>query len=211
MSAPVSRIRVMFVDDHHMLRAGLAATLAAESDMEVVAEAERGEEAVGLYRQHRPDIVLMDLRLPGMSGIEAILRIRSEFSDARVIVLTTYDVEEEMHRAIQAGARAYLLKDLLRKELVHAIRAVHRGQRYLPASVAQRLANSLPRPNLSARELELLGLVVKGMSNREIAQAASLSEGTVRIHLSNIFSKLGVSDRTQAAVAALQRGLVHLD
>lgn len=204
-------VRVMFVDDHPMLRAGLAVTIQAEDDMIVAAEAGSGEEAVDLYARHRPDVVLMDLRLPGMNGVEAIRAIRKADPHARVIVLTTYDGDEDIYRALEAGAKAYLLKDMLRKELVDSIRAVHRGQRYVSPAVAARLAERAPRQELSAREIEILSLVVRGMSNKEMAAELGLAEGTVRIHLSNIFEKLGVHDRTQAAIMAIQRGFVHLD
>lgn len=203
-------IRVMFVDDHPMLRAGLAVTIEAEPGMLVVAEAATGEDAIELYRQHRPDVVLMDLRLPGMSGVEAIRAIRRMDSDARIIVLTTFDGDEDIYRSLQAGARGYLLKDMLRKELVDAIRALHSGHSYYSPVVAARLAERLPRQELSARETEVLRLVVEGKSNKQIAAELGLSDGTVRIHLSHIFEKLGVHDRTQAAMQAVQRGIVKL-
>lgn len=203
-------IRVLFVDDHPMLRAGLAATIHAEDDMRVVGEAANGVEAVRLYSELKPDVVLMDLRLPEMNGVEAIRAIRAQDPQARVMVLTTYDGDEDIHRALEAGARAYLLKDMLRRELIDAIRTVHSGQRYLSPTVAARLAERASGQNLSAREVEILGLVVRGMSNKEMAGELGLAEGTVRIHLSNIFEKLGVHDRTQAAIAAVQRGFVHL-
>jgi two-component system NarL family response regulator len=201
----------MFVDDHPILREGLAAIIATQPDMQVVAEAGNGQQAVELFRRHQPDITLMDLRLPVMSGIEAMAAIRREFPDARFIVLTTYDGDEDVYRALQAGARAYLLKDLLRRELLDAIRAVHAGHRWMSPSVAMRLAERLPRSELTAREMDVLKLIVRGQSNKEIAATLGVAEGTIRIHVSNILSKLGVSDRTQAAVAALQRGLVHFE
>jgi two-component system NarL family response regulator len=204
-------IRIMFVDDHPILREGLAAIIATQPDMQVVAEAGNGQQAVELFRRHQPDITLMDLRLPVMSGIEAMAAIRREFPDARFIVLTTYDGDEDVYRALQAGARAYLLKDLLRRELLDAIRAVHAGHRWMSPSVAMRLAERLPRSELTAREMDVLKLIVRGQSNKEIAATLGVAEGTIRIHVSNILSKLGVSDRTQAAVAALQRGLVHFE
>jgi len=203
-------IRVMFVDDHPMLRAGLAVTIEGEWDMAVVAEASTGEDAVDLYREHRPDVVLMDLRLPGMSGVDAIRAIREFDREARVIVLTTFDGDEDIYRSLQAGARGYLLKDMLRKELIDAIRAVHAGRAYYSPVVAARLAERLPRQELSTRETEVLQLVAEGKSNKEIAAVLGLSDGTVRIHLSHIFEKLGVHDRTQAAMQAVQRGIVKL-
>lgn len=202
--------RVMFVDDHPMLRAGLAVTIEGEADMAVVAEASTGEDAVELYREHRPDVVLMDLRLPGMSGVDAIRAIREIDREARVIVLTTFDGDEDIYRSLQSGARGYLLKDMLRKELIDAIRAVRAGQSYYSPVVASRLAERLPRQELSGRETEVLQLVAEGKSNKEIAAALGLSDGTVRIHLSHIFEKLGVHDRTQAAMQAVQRGIVKL-
>ena len=152
----------------------------------------------------------MDLRLPGISGLETITAIRQEFADGRIIVLTMYDGDEDIYQALQAGARAYLLKDMLRKELLHAIRAVHAGQRWIPPAVANRLAERLPRSALTSRELEVLALIVKGNSNKEIASNLSISEGTARIHISNILSKLGMTGRTQAATTAFQRGIIHL-
>lgn len=204
-------IRVLIADDHFVVRMGLAAVIHTQTDMTVVAEATTGKQAVDLFRQHRPDVTLMDLRMPEMDGIEAITAIRREFPDSRFIVLTTYDGDEDIYRALQAGARAYLLKDMLRDALVEAIRAVHAGQRRLPAEVANRLAERMNRTELTARELEVLRLIVAGKSNKEIAAALFIAEGTVKIHINNILSKLGVSDRTQAATFALQRGIVHLD
>jgi len=200
----------MFVDDHPMLRAGLGVTIEAEPDMAVVGEASTGEDAVELYRQQRPDVVLMDLRLPGMSGVDAIRAIRRIDREARVIVLTTFDGDEDIYRSIQAGARGYLLKDMLRKELIQAIRAVHAGQTHYSPVVAARLAARIPRQELSIREVDVLRLVAEGKSNKEIAAALKLSDGTVRIHLSHIFEKLGVHDRTQAALQAVERGIVKL-
>jgi two-component system NarL family response regulator len=204
-------IRVLIADDHFVVRMGLAAVVHTQPDMTVVAEATTGKQAVELFRQHRPDVTLMDLRMPEMDGIEAITAIRAEFPDSRFIVLTTYDGDEDIYRALQAGARAYLLKDMLRDALVEAIRAVHAGQRRLPAEVANRLAERMNRTELTARELEVLQLIVQGKSNKAIAAALFIAEGTVKIHINNILSKLGVSDRTQAATFALQRGIVHLD
>ena len=204
-------IRILVADDNFLVRLGLGAVLNAQSGMTVIAEAGNGRQAVELFRQHTPDIVLMDLRMPLMTGVEATKAIRSEDPGARIIVLTTYDGDEDIYRALQAGARAYLLKDVLREDLLAAIRAVHAGQRHIPPAVAARLAERLPLSDLTARELEVLKLIVKGMSNSEIGAALTISTGTVKIHVNNILSKLGVSDRTQAATTALQRGIVHLD
>jgi two-component system, NarL family, response regulator len=202
-------IRVLVVDDHPMMRAGLTVTIQGEDDMQVVAEAGSAEEAVNLYADLRPDVVLMDLRLPGASGVHAIRAIRELHADARTIVITTYDGDEDICRALTAGARAYLLKDTLRRELVDAIRAVHSGRHYLSPTAEASLASRTAE--LSPREGEILAFLVRGVSNKEIASALGLAEGTVRIHLSNIFDKLGVHDRTQAAIMAIQRGFVHLD
>jgi DNA-binding NarL/FixJ family response regulator len=204
-------IRILVADDNFLVRLGLGAVLNAQSGMTVIAEAGNGRQAVELFRQHAPDIVLMDLRMPLMTGVQATRAIRSEYPGARIIVLTTYDGDEDIYRALQAGARAYLLKDVLREDLLAAIRAVHAGQRHIPPAVAARLAERLPLSDLTARELEVLALIVKGMSNSEIGAALTISTGTVKIHVNNILSKLGVSDRTQAATTALQRGIVHLD
>ncbi len=198
----------MLVDDHYLVRAGLASVLGLESDITVCAEAATGEQAVELYRSERPDVTLMDLRLPGISGTEATELIRSEFPDARVIVISTYAGDEEIYGALQRGALAYLLKTVQRDELVEAIRRVAAGQRHLPPEVAERLAERLPRSQLSPRELDVLRLVVLGKRNKEIASTLDISEGTVKVHVSNILSKLSVTDRTEAVAVALQRGIV---
>jgi two-component system NarL family response regulator len=181
-------------------------------DMTVVGEAATGREAVAAYRAARPDVVLMDLRMPDMTGVEAIGAIRGEFPGARIIVLTTYDGDEDIYRGLQAGARAYLLKDAPRDDLLDAIRAVHAGQSRIPPAVAARLAERvLAGPELTARELEVLRGIVAGRSNKEIGAALGISEGTVKAHVNSILGKLGVADRTQAVTTALQRGIVHLD
>jgi two-component system NarL family response regulator len=205
------KIQVMLVDDHFAVRVGLAASLKFAADMQVVAEASTGAEAIALYRDHRPDVVVMDWRLPGMSGVEAVKTIREEFSEVRVVMLSVYDGEEDIYRAIEAGACGYLLKSSERDELLAAIRTVHEGGRYLPAQVAQRLAQRMGRPQLSDRELQVLQLVVKGRANKEIASDLGIAEITAKQHVSHILEKLGVLDRTQAATAAIQRGIVHLD
>jgi two-component system NarL family response regulator len=207
----MNRIRVLVVDDHFVVRMGLRAVIDAEPDMAVVAEANGGETAVQLFREHHPDITLMDLRMPLISGVEATRAIREDSPDARVIVLTTYDGDEDIFRALNAGARAYLLKDVSREELLDVIRGVHAGQRRIPAAIGARLAESMPRSELTPRELEVLGLVVRGLSNRKIGDALSITEGTVKIHMNNILSKMGVEDRTQAATTAVRRGIIHLD
>jgi DNA-binding NarL/FixJ family response regulator len=211
MTTSARRIRVLCVDDHEVLRQGLTAVLATQPDMEVVAEAGDGVAAVEEFQRHRPDVTLMDLRLPRLSGSEAIAAIRRDTPQARVIVLTTYDGIDDIHRALHAGARGYLLKDTLRRELVEAVRTVHRGGFWVSPPVAQRLAESMPHTSLTRRELDILGCIVRGLSNKEIAVELGVAEGTVRIHVSHVLEKLGVSDRTQAAVAAIERGIFHLD
>jgi DNA-binding NarL/FixJ family response regulator len=205
-----NKIRLLVVDDHHIVRSGLTSLINSEPDMTVVAEANNGQQAIDLFRQHRPDVTLMDLRLPLVSGVDATIAIRKEFPGARIVVLTTYDGDEDIYRALQAGASGYLLKGMFAEELLEAIRAVHSGQRRIPAAVAERLAERMGGPGLTARELDVLGLIVKGNSNKEIATALSISEATVKTHINNILSKLGVNDRTQAATMALQRGIIHM-
>jgi two-component system, NarL family, response regulator len=203
-------IRVILVDDHPVVRFGLAAIIGLQPDMAVVAEAGSGEEACSICAKQPADVVLMDLRLPGLSGVEAIRAIRKSHPKLRFIVLTTYDGDEDIHRALEAGAQAYILKGMSHNELVNAIRTVHSGLKYIPASVSKSLAERPPHSELSARELEVLELIVKGYSNREIGEALGISEATVKWHVNIILSRLNVSDRTQATVAALQRGIVHL-
>lgn len=204
------KIKIMVIDDQAVVRQGFVSLINTVSDMEIVAEGANGQQAIELYRQHRPDITLMDLRMPVLSGVEAITQIRREFSGARIIVLTTYDGDEDIYRSVQAGAQGYLLKDMFFDELEAAIRKVHSGARLIPGSVAERLAARMSSAELTARELEVLQQIVAGKSNKEIATAFTISEATVKTHINNILSKLGVSDRTQAATTALQRGLVHL-
>ena len=205
------QLRLMIVDDHHIVRQGLAALLNTIPDMTVVAEASDGKQALELFREHRPDVSLMDLRMQGGDGVEAIQSIRSEFPQARIIVLTTFDGDEDIFRALQAGARGYLLKGMDTDELVSAIKAVHSGKSRIPAPVAERLAERMSNPVLTEREVDVLRLIVGGNSNKEIASALFISEATVKTHINNLLGKLGVSDRTQAATTALQRGIVHLD
>jgi len=207
---PAQAIRLLIVDDHPAFRAGLVALLADGGEMQVVAECGDGRAAVELYRRHRPDVALMDLRLPGLSGVEAILAIRQEFPDARVIVLTTFDADEDIYRAIQSGAKSYLLKDMSKAALVGAIRAVHAGQEALPAGIAERLAERRRRQDLTSREIEVLQLLVRGRSNKEIASDLSIAEDRVKSHLKTLFAKLEVRDRTTAAIRAIRLGVVRL-
>ena len=203
-------IRILIVDDHLVVRIGLRSMIDTQSDMIVVAEAANGREAVALFREHRPEITLMDLRMPVMGGVEATIAIREDFPDARIIVLTTYDGDENIYRALQAGARAYLLKDISREEFLNDVRAVHSGQYRIPPAVAARLAQRMPFSDLSSRELDVLRLIVQGMSNKEIGGALSITESTVKNHVNSILAKMKVNDRTQAATTALRRGIVVL-
>ena len=205
------RIRILVVDDHPLLRAGLATSIGAESDMEIVAAASNGQEALELFRQHRPDITLMDLKMPVMGGVESIQAIRGPFPSAKVIVLSTFQGDEDIYRALEAGAATYLLKDTLADDLVRVIREVFAGGRPLPAPVAQRLADRMLQPELTARELDVLRLIAKGMRNKEIAGQLRISEETTQGHVKNILSKLGLHDRTEAVTVAVRRGIVHLD
>ena len=202
-------IKIMVVEDHHVVRQGLVALINGVPGMQVVAETADGGMALSLFRQHLPDVVLMDLRLPGMSGVAAITHIRSQFPQARIIVLTTYDGDEDIHRALDAGARGYLLKGMSGDELMDAIRAVHAGRSRIPAQVAERLAERMVRPSLTDRELGVLREIVSGKSNKEIGKELNISEATVKTHINSILGKLGVTDRTQAVTAAIQRGIVH--
>jgi two-component system NarL family response regulator len=204
------KIRILVAEDHLVARVGVSTIVNMQPDMTVVAEASNGQQAVELFRTHRPDVTLLDLRMPGMGGVEAATAIRAEFPTARMIALTTYGGDEDIRRALAAGVLAYLTKDVLHDELLKAIRAVYAGQTYLPAAVAAALAAQLPRPDLSAREVQVLGLIVRGLANKQIAYTLNIAEHTVKNHVKNILSKLGAQDRTQAATAAIQRGIIHL-
>jgi len=204
------KIKVMVVDDHPLMRVGVASIVNARQDMSVVAQTGTGEEAVTLYQQHKPDITLMDLRLPKMSGVDAIRAIRSRNAGARFIVLTTYEGDEDIHRALEAGAHGYVIKGMPFQTLIDALQRVHQGGRFLPPPVTRALASRMPDSDLSAREQEVLRLLVDGKANKEIASLLGITEATVKCHVSTILMRLNVSDRTQAVVTALQRGLVHL-
>ncbi|MET3722740.1 response regulator [Sphingomonas trueperi] len=203
-------IRVLVVDDHVLLRQGIAGILASEADIALVAEAANGAEAVEIFARVRPDVTLMDLQMPVLSGIEAIQRIRSGAPQARIIVLTTYPGDVQAVKALKAGASGYLLKSSLIDELLRAIRAVHGGRRYIPADVAQEIALHAAEEPLSAREVDILALVAAGKANKIVAHELSVSEQTVKAHLRTIFQKLGVNDRTQAVTTALRRGIITL-
>ena len=205
------QIRIMVIDDHQIVRQGLVALLNTEDDLTVIAEGSDGQQAVELFKQHAPDVTLMDLRMPGIGGVEAINHIRRITPDAKIIVLTTYDGDEDIFRALQAGAQSYLLKGVSFEDLTEAIRMVHAGQKRIPAAVAERLAERFSVEPLTGRELQVLELIVRGKSNKEIGSDLKISEATVKSHINSLLSKLGVSDRTQAATTAIQRGLVHLD
>jgi DNA-binding NarL/FixJ family response regulator len=204
------QIRILTVDDHPVLRQGIAALIADESDMTLVAEAENGREAIRQFRTHRPDITLMDLQMPEMNGLDAIIAIRGEFPDARIIVLTTYTGDVQARRAMQAGARAYLLKNSLHKDLLNTIRAVHAGRKNLSPEVSFELAEHAAEDTLSPLEVRILGLIAQGNSNKEIAALLSVTEDSVKGHVRNILSKLGANDRTHAAMIGVKRGIIEL-
>lgn len=204
-------IRVLVVEDHNVVRQGLVALLKVTDDLNVVGEAADGVEAVAQFRKHQPDVTLMDLRLPKLGGVDAISRIRKESPHARFIVLTTYDGDEDIYRALKAGAKAYLLKGMTSEELMAAIRAVHAGKSHIPPAIAERLAERMRAEELTPREFDVLKQIVRGRSNKEIASELQISEATVKTHINSLLSKLGVTDRTQAATAAIRRGIVPLE
>jgi DNA-binding NarL/FixJ family response regulator len=214
VTAPIKKhprpIRILCVDDHPLVRDGIARKIDRESDMEVVGTASTGEEAIELFRRHRPDIVLMDLQLPGMSGTQAIHEIRQIDPEARIVVLTVYSGDEDIYRAIQAGAASYLLKDTLANDLVAIVRQVSRGERPIPTAVADRLASRVGQAGLSTREIEVLELIATGKRNKEIADALGITQETVQTHIKRLFQKLHVNDRTAAVTVALSRGIVHI-
>ena len=202
-------IRILIVDDHFLVRIGLLTSLKMDSDLKVVAEASTAAQAIELYRQHLPDVVLMDLRLPDSSGIEATIRLHKEFDSPKVIIISSYDGEEDIYRAFQAGARGYSLKSVLSEELFHAIKLVHGGGQYTPPHVVRSLSEHDPASDLTPREMEVLELLIKGLSNREIGKVLGCTENTAKFHIKNILGKLEVNDRTEAATAAFHRGILH--
>ena len=210
MNSGPNFIRILAVDDHPMVREGIAALIASQSDMKLVAEASTGREALDQFREQRPDLALMDLQLPDMDGVEAMAAICGEFPEARIIVFTTYKGDVKVLRALKAGARAYLLKGLLRKELLEAIRAVHAGQKRIPPEVASVLADHAIDDALTSREIDVLRLIAGGNANKLIADQLSIGEETVKGHVKNILSKLRASDRTHAVTVALKRGIIDL-
>ncbi len=208
---PADQIKVIVVDDHSSVRKGIAAVIECEPDLKVVGDTGDGLEAVALYRRLKPDVVLMDLRLPGMGGVEATMAIRKEFPNARIIILTTFDADEDIYRAIQSGAKSYLLKDGPDDELPAMIRAVHAGSEKLPARIAALLASRQQRADLTPREMDVLALLIKGRSNKEIGGTLKVTEDTVKSHFRTLFTKLNVRDRTEAAISAIRHGIVHLE
>jgi DNA-binding NarL/FixJ family response regulator len=203
-------IRILIVDDHSIVRQGIAAMIENEMDMTVIGQASNGQEAVTLFRAHQPDITLMDLRMPHMNGVDATAAICTEFPCARIIVLTTYDGDEDIYRGLRTGAKGYLLKDAEPGALLNAIHVVHDGQQYIPREVAAKLVQRMNNPELSDREQDVIHLMVQGLSNQTISAALNITESTVKFHINRILSKLGVSDRTQAVIVALKRGIAKL-
>jgi DNA-binding NarL/FixJ family response regulator len=205
-----NQIRVFSVDDHPLLREGISALVNNQPDMTLVAEAANGAEAIQLFRQHQPDVTLLDLRLPDMSGIDILIAIRTEFPEARIIILTTFEGDVEIHRALQAGARGYLLKNMPPSELLDVIRQVHAGKKRIPPAIASHLAEHMSDESLTDREVEVLRQVAGGNKNREIAKKLFISEETVKVHIKHIMEKLGATDRTQAVAIGVRRGIIHL-
>ncbi len=203
-------IRVLCADDHPLVRKGIAAILTNETDIELVAEAANGRDAIELFRHYQPHVTLMDLRMPELDGVAATQAIRGEFPDAKIIALTSYDGDHEIHRALEAGVRGYLLKEMVHTEVVRAIRLVHAGKRLMPSEVIERLAEHISEATLTPREIEVLGFVAEGLSNKEIAQRLGTASGTVKMHVQNIIGKLGAADRTHAVTTAIQRGILRL-
>lgn len=211
MDSAHNLIRILTVDDHPLLRKGIAALVNAEPDLKLIAEASNGQEGIEAFRTYRPDVTLMDLQMPGLDGLEAIDRIRNEFPEARIIVLTTYTGDSQVLRALRAGARAYILKGQVHKELLETIRAVHAGQKRIPPEIAAELAEHAADDELTAREIDVLRLIAAGNGNKQIADQLAIGEATVKSHVTNILSKLGANDRAHAVTIALKRGIIELD
>lgn len=203
-------IRILSVDDHDLVRKGVAAIIATEPDLTLVAEAKDSASAIRLHREHRPHVTLMDLRLPDKSGIETTREIREEFPEARIIALTSYDGDQDIYRALEAGVRGYLLKEMVHTEVIRAIRIVHAGKRYIPQEVSEQLVGFFPEVALTPREVEVLTLVARGLGNREVGDLLGTAAGTVKAHVQSILSKLGAKDRTHAVTLGLRRGIIHL-
>ncbi len=203
-------IRILSVDDHDLVRKGIAAVLSTQADLQLVAEANTSAEAVRLYKQHLPDVTLMDLRLPDKSGIETTRQIRSEFPSAKILALTSYDGDQDIYRALEAGVRGYLLKEMVHTEVIRAIRLVHAGKRFIPSEVTEQLNGFFPEVALTPREVEVLTLVARGFGNKEVGDVLGTAPGTVKAHVQSILSKLGAKDRTHAVTLALRRGIIHL-
>jgi len=203
-------IRILSVDDHPLLREGIAAVINSQQDMRVIADAASAKDAIEQFRKHKPDVTLMDLRLPDKSGIDTMIAIRMEFPEARIIMLTTFEGDVEIQRALEAGARAYLLKNMPPKELVEVIRQVHAGKKRIPPQLAAQLAEHMSDEALTSREIEVLGQIAEGNRNRDIGEKLFITEETVKVHIKNIMGKLGASDRTQAVAIAIRRGIIHL-
>jgi DNA-binding NarL/FixJ family response regulator len=203
-------ISILSVDDHDLVRKGVAAILSTEPDVHLIAEANTAQEAIRFYRQHRPDVTLMDLRLPDKSGIETTREIREEFPDAKIIALTSYDGDQDIYRALEAGVRGYLLKEMVHTEVIRAIRIVHAGKRFIPLEVSQQVSGFFPEVALTPREIDVLALVARGFGNKEVGDMLGTAPGTVKAHVQSILSKLGAKDRTHAVTIALRRGIIHL-